>query len=34
VDTGALESIATAPVLGGGLPVGLLQATDFLNHAS
>jgi L-asparaginase II len=34
VDTGALESIATAPVLGGGLPVGLLQATDFLKHAS
>jgi L-asparaginase II len=29
-DTGALESIATAPVLGGGLPVGLLQATDFI----
>jgi L-asparaginase II len=31
LDTGPLASIATAPVLGGGQQVGLLQATDFLN---
>ncbi|MHC6595181.1 asparaginase [Arthrobacter sp. C152] len=32
VDTEPLESIATAPVLGGGHEVGRLQATDFLNQ--
>ncbi|MFD5278140.1 asparaginase [Pseudarthrobacter sp. NPDC058362] len=31
VDTAALEPIATAPVLGGGRSVGLLQAADFLS---
>jgi L-asparaginase II len=31
VDTEPLAGIATAPVLGGGHPVGLLLATDFLN---
>ncbi|GAB5080641.1 asparaginase [Arthrobacter sp. AD-310] len=31
VDPAPLASIATAPVLGGGHQVGLLQATDFLN---
>jgi L-asparaginase II len=30
VDTAPLAGIATAPVLGGGQQVGLLQATDFL----
>jgi L-asparaginase II len=30
VDTAPLSSIATAPVLGGGHQVGLLQAADFL----
>ena len=30
VDTSPLAGLATAPVLGGGRPVGLLQATDFL----
>jgi L-asparaginase II len=30
VDTSPLSRLATAPVLGGGRPVGLLQATDFL----
>ena len=30
VDTSPLARIAAAPVLGGGRPVGLLQATDFL----
>lgn len=30
VDTSSLARIAAAPVLGGGRPVGLLQATDFL----
>ncbi len=30
VDTSPLGHIATMPVLGGGRPVGLLQATDFL----
>ncbi|MFF1252537.1 asparaginase [Pseudarthrobacter sp. NPDC058329] len=34
VDTARLSGIATAPVLGGGHQVGLLQATDFLNHSS
>lgn len=29
-----LEGIATAPVVGGGRQVGLLQATDFLNQPS
>jgi L-asparaginase II len=34
VDTVPLSGIATAPVLGGGHQVGLLQATDFLpQHA-
>lgn len=31
IDTAALAGIATAPVLGGGRPVGQLQAIDFLN---
>ncbi|MET3920806.1 asparaginase [Arthrobacter sp. UYEF20] len=31
VDTGPLSGIGTAPVLGGGRQVGLLQATDFLS---
>jgi L-asparaginase II len=31
VDAGPLAGIATAPVLGGGQHVGLLQATDFLS---
>lgn len=31
VDTAPLAGIATAPVLGGGRNVGLLQATDFLS---
>ncbi|VXA94410.1 Asparaginase [Arthrobacter sp. 9AX] len=31
IDTAPLAGIATAPVLGGGHQVGLLQATDFLN---
>jgi L-asparaginase II len=31
IDTAPLASLATAPVLGGGHQVGLLQATDFLN---
>ncbi|MCB5290821.1 asparaginase [Arthrobacter sp. SO3] len=30
VDTSPLAHLATAPVLGGGRPVGLLQAADFL----
>ncbi|MFF2246755.1 asparaginase [Arthrobacter sp. NPDC058130] len=30
VDTSPLARLAAAPVLGGGRPVGLLQATDFL----
>ena len=30
VDTSALAGLATSAVLGGGRPVGLLQATDFL----
>lgn len=30
VDTSPLARLATAPVLGGGRPVGLLQPTDFL----
>lgn len=30
VDTSALPGLATSAVLGGGRPVGLLQATDFL----
>lgn len=34
VDTAPLAALATAPVLGGGRPVGLLQATDFLNAPS
>jgi L-asparaginase II len=34
VDTAPLSAIATAPVFGGGRPVGLLQATDFLNQPS
>ena len=34
VDASPLLPIATAPVLGGGHPVGLLQATDFLNPLS
>ncbi|MBT2533689.1 asparaginase [Arthrobacter sp. ISL-48] len=32
VDTTSLSGIATAPVLGGGRQVGLLQATDFLSE--
>ena len=32
VDTVPLAGIGTAPVLGGGQHVGLLQATDFLTH--
>ncbi|WP_461188235.1 asparaginase [Arthrobacter sp. Z4-13] len=32
VDTAPLAGIATAPVLGGGHQVGLLQATDFLSQ--
>ncbi|MFJ6302859.1 asparaginase [Pseudarthrobacter oxydans] len=32
VDTAPLAGIGTAPVLGGGQHVGLLQATDFLTH--
>ena len=31
VDAETLSGLATAPVLGGGHPVGLLQATDFLS---
>lgn len=31
VDTAPLAGIATGPVLGGGRPVGLLQAADFLS---
>jgi L-asparaginase II len=31
VDTGPLAGIATAPVLGGGRQVGVLEATDFLS---
>ncbi|MET3811952.1 asparaginase [Arthrobacter sp. UYEF3] len=31
MDTGPLSGIGTAPVLGGGRQVGLLQATDFLS---
>lgn len=34
VDTAPLSGIATAPVLGGGHQVGLLQATDFLSQHS
>ncbi len=34
VDATPLSSIATAPVLGGGHQVGLLQAADFLPHTS
>ncbi|MET1088123.1 MAG: asparaginase [Arthrobacter sp.] len=34
VDTGQLAAISTAPVLGAGRQVGLLQATDFLNQPS
>jgi L-asparaginase II len=34
VDASPLLPLATAPVLGGGHPVGLLQATDFLNQLS
>jgi L-asparaginase II len=34
VDTAPLSSIATAPVLGGGHQVGLLQAADFLPQSS
>ncbi|WP_461173000.1 asparaginase [Arthrobacter sp. Z1-9] len=34
VDTAPLSSIATAPVLGGGHQVGLLQAADFLPESS
>ena len=30
VDTSPLARLAATPVLGGGRPVGLLQATDFL----
>ena len=30
VDTSSVAHLASAPVLGGGRPVGLLQATDFL----
>jgi hypothetical protein len=30
VDTSPLTGLATSAVLGGGRPVGLLQATDFL----
>jgi hypothetical protein len=30
VDTSSLARLAATPVLGGGRPVGLLQATDFL----
>ena len=33
LDTAALADIATAPVLGGGHQVGLLQATDFLSNS-
>ena len=33
-DSAPLSAIATAPVLGGGRQVGLLQATDFLNQPS
>jgi len=33
VDTSALAGLATSAVLGGGRPVGLLQATDFLAAA-
>jgi L-asparaginase II len=32
LDTAPLSGIGTAPVLGGGRPVGLLQATDFLSQ--
>ena len=32
VDTATLAGLGTAPVLGGGQHVGLLQATDFLTH--
>ena len=31
VDTGPLSGIGSAPVLGGGRPIGLLRATDFLS---
>jgi hypothetical protein len=31
VDIEPLAGIGTAPVVGGGRQVGLLQATDFLN---
>jgi len=34
VDTAPLARLATAPVLGGGQPVGLLQPTDFLASAT
>jgi hypothetical protein len=34
VDITPLSSIATAPVLGGGHQVGLLQAADFLPQSS
>jgi L-asparaginase II len=34
IDTSPLSAIASAPVLGGGQQVGLLQATDFLNQPS
>jgi len=33
VDTSSLARLAAIPVLGGGRPVGLLQATDFLGAA-
>jgi L-asparaginase II len=33
-DSASLSAIATAPILGGGHQVGLLQATDFLNQPS
>jgi hypothetical protein len=32
VDTAPLAGIATGAVLGGGKPVGLLQAADFPSH--
>jgi L-asparaginase II len=34
LDTTGLAALGTAPVVGGGLQVGLLQATDFLSHPS
>ncbi|TPV49687.1 asparaginase [Pseudarthrobacter phenanthrenivorans] len=34
IDTSSLSTIATAPVLGGGQQLGLLQATNFLNQPS